>query len=93
MHVSVHVMDLGTPPFTKPLPRNLLTFSFKDAVATIRRTGVEHQYQLVVTRAYEEGEEQLLEEDAESESPFLDMRVRTFQAPARLISTDLFSRR
>lgn len=42
------------------------TISFKDAVATIRRTGVEHQYQLVVTRAYEEGEEQLLEEDAES---------------------------
>lgn len=41
--------------------------SFKDAVATIRRTGVEFQYQLVVTRAYEEGEEQLLEEDAESE--------------------------
>jgi hypothetical protein len=40
---------------------------FKDAVATIRRTGVEHQYQLVVTRAYEEGEEQLLDDDAESE--------------------------
>lgn len=42
---------------------------FKDAVATIRRTGVDFQYQLVVTRAYEEGEEQLLDEDAESESP------------------------
>lgn len=40
---------------------------FKDAVATIRRTGIEHQYQLVVTRAYEEGEEQLLEDDAESD--------------------------
>ncbi|WOO85774.1 Vacuolar import and degradation protein 27 [Vanrija pseudolonga] len=40
---------------------------FKDAVATIRRTGVEFQYQLVVTRAYEEGEEQLLEEDAETD--------------------------
>ncbi|TXT07058.1 uncharacterized protein COLE_06389 [Cutaneotrichosporon oleaginosum] len=40
---------------------------FKDCVATIRRTGVEFQYQLVVTRAYEEGEEQLLEEDAESD--------------------------
>lgn len=45
-----------------------ISHSFKDAVATIRRTGVEFQYQLVVTRAYEEGEEQLLEEDAESES-------------------------
>ena len=41
--------------------------SFKDAVVTIRRAGIEFQYQLVVTRAYEEGEEQLLEEDAESE--------------------------
>ncbi len=40
--------------------------SFKDAVATIRRTSIPFQYQLVITRAYEEGEEQLLEEDAES---------------------------
>ncbi|KAJ9108936.1 hypothetical protein QFC21_000258 [Naganishia friedmannii] len=40
---------------------------YKDAVATIRRTSVEFQYQLVITRAYDEGEEQLLEEDAESE--------------------------
>lgn len=40
---------------------------FKDAVATIRRTSVEYQYQLVITRAYEEGEEQLLEEDAETD--------------------------
>lgn len=44
--------------------------SFQDAVATIRRTGTEYQYQLVVTRAYEEGEEQLLDEDAESKSWF-----------------------
>ena len=29
---------------------------------------MDFQYQLVVTRAYDEGEEQLLEEDAESES-------------------------
>ncbi|WWC71515.1 uncharacterized protein I206_105473 [Kwoniella pini CBS 10737] len=40
---------------------------FPDAVATIRRTGVEYQYQLVVTRAYDEGEEQLLDEDAETD--------------------------
>lgn len=47
-------------------PRHSDTDSFKDAVATIRRTGIDYQFQLVVTRAYEEGEEQLLEEDAES---------------------------
>ncbi|WVQ82121.1 hypothetical protein IAT38_004249 [Cryptococcus sp. DSM 104549] len=40
---------------------------FQDAVATIRRTGIDFQYQLVVTRAYEEGEEQLLDEDAETD--------------------------
>ncbi|KAF2200796.1 VID27-domain-containing protein [Delitschia confertaspora ATCC 74209] len=33
---------------------------FKDCVATIRRTGQEFQYQLVIQRAYEEGEEELL---------------------------------
>lgn len=40
---------------------------YKDAVAAIRRTPTPHNYQLVVTRAYEEGEEQLLEEEDESE--------------------------
>ena len=37
--------------------------SFKDAAASIRRTTTEYNYQLVVQRAYEEGEEQLLESD------------------------------
>ncbi len=40
---------------------------YKDAVAAIRRTGTAHNYQLVVVRAYEEGEEQLLDEEAEGE--------------------------
>lgn len=40
---------------------------YKDAVATIRRTQTEHNYQLVVTRAYDEGEQQLLDEDEESD--------------------------
>lgn len=38
---------------------------YKDCVARIRRTGQDYQYQLVIQRAYEEGEE--LEEDAEDE--------------------------
>lgn len=74
----------------------LLTSSFKDAVATIRRTGVEHQYQLVVTRAYEEGEEQLLEEDAESESYIrctARKRYNKYQRFAPMSSTDRCSRR
>ena len=36
---------------------------FKDAAAYIRRTGQEYQYQLVIQRAYEEGEAELLEEE------------------------------
>jgi VID27 N-terminal region len=38
-------------------------FRFKDAVASIRRTTTEYNYQLAIQRAYEEGEEQLLESD------------------------------
>ncbi|KAF2876714.1 VID27 cytoplasmic protein-domain-containing protein [Massariosphaeria phaeospora] len=48
-------------------PRSVKGYSeliFKDAAATIRRTGQEFQYQLVVQRAYEEGEEDLLAEEA-----------------------------
>ena len=40
-----------------------LVYRFKDAAASIRRTTTEFNYQLVVQRAYEEGEEQLLESD------------------------------
>ena len=41
-----------------------LSFSrFKDAAASIRRTTTEFNYQLVIQRAYEEGEEQLSEND------------------------------
>ncbi|KAI8938769.1 hypothetical protein NX059_004635 [Plenodomus lindquistii] len=47
-------------------PRSVKGYSeliFKDAAATIRRTGQDFQYQLVVQRAYEEGEEDLLAEE------------------------------
>ena len=38
---------------------------FRDAAAYIRRTGQDFQYQLVIQRAYEEGEEGLEDEDGE----------------------------
>jgi hypothetical protein len=47
-------------------PRSVKGYSeliFRDAAATIRRTGQDFQYQLVVQRAYEEGEEDLLDEE------------------------------
>jgi hypothetical protein len=36
---------------------------FKDAAASVLRTTTEFNYQLVIQRAYEEGEEQLYEDD------------------------------
>ncbi|KAF2688047.1 vacuolar import and degradation protein-like protein [Lentithecium fluviatile CBS 122367] len=51
-------------------PRSVKGYSeliFKDAAATIRRTGQEFQYQLVVQRAYEEGEEDLLAEEGDED--------------------------
>ena len=51
-------------------PKGYSELIFKDAVASIRRTGQEYQYQLVVQRAYEEGEEELLT-DEEAENPTL----------------------
>ncbi|KKF92471.1 Vacuolar import and degradation protein 27 [Ceratocystis platani] len=44
-------------------PKGYSELIFKDSAARIRRTGVEFQYQLVVQRVYEEGEEELLAEE------------------------------
>ena len=44
---------------------------FNDAAASIRRTGQHFQYQLVVQRAYEEGEAELAQEDEEDGSDIL----------------------
>ncbi|GAM40919.1 Vid27 family protein [Talaromyces pinophilus] len=64
----------------RPLsPKGYSELIFKDAVATIRRTGQEFQYQLVVQRAYEEGEEELAEEeDDEGAADALDKDERVF---------------
>jgi len=48
----------------RPLsPKGYSELIFKDAAARIRRTGQDFQYQLVVQRVYEEGEEDLLAEE------------------------------
>ena len=47
-------------------PKGYSELIFKDAAASIRRTGQEFQYQLVIQRVYEEGEAELLaDEDGE----------------------------
>ncbi|KAG8628740.1 hypothetical protein KVT40_002605 [Elsinoe batatas] len=48
-------------------PKGYSELIFKDAAASIRRTGQDFQYQLVVQRAYEEGEAELLEEEGGSD--------------------------
>ncbi|ETN41313.1 uncharacterized protein HMPREF1541_03248 [Cyphellophora europaea CBS 101466] len=61
----------------RPLsPKGYSELIYKDAVATIRRTGQDFQYQLVVQRAYEEGEEELGEEEQEPDA--LDQDEKTF---------------
>jgi hypothetical protein len=51
---------------------------FKDGAAYIRRTGQEFQYQLVIQRAYEEGEEELNEEDEEGAGEGSDKDEKAF---------------
>lgn len=45
------------------------TLRYNDAMATVRRiSNMEHNFQLVVTRVYEEGDQELLEDEDESTS-------------------------
>jgi hypothetical protein len=60
---SIIEIPQGQLYIVRPLsPKGYSELIFKDAVATIRRTGQEFQYQLVIQRAYEEGEEELAED-------------------------------
>jgi tRNA (guanine9-N1)-methyltransferase len=52
----------------RPLsPKGYSELIFKDAAASIRRTAQEFQYQLIVQRAYEEGEEELLADEEDDD--------------------------
>ncbi|GKZ22116.1 hypothetical protein AbraIFM66951_008852 [Aspergillus brasiliensis] len=63
---SIIEIPQGQLYLVRPLsPKGYSELIFKDAAASIRRTGQEFQYQLVIQRAYEEGEEELGEEDDE----------------------------
>ncbi|KAF1848455.1 vacuolar import and degradation protein-like protein [Cucurbitaria berberidis CBS 394.84] len=72
-------------------PRSVKGYSeliFKDAAATIRRTGQEFQYQLVIQRAYEEGEEDLLAEEG-GEDAVLDTLAGEKDEKTFLLDEDL----
>ncbi|KAI9800250.1 MAG: hypothetical protein M1825_004234 [Sarcosagium campestre] len=64
---SIIELPQGQLYLVRPLsPKGFSELIFKDAAASIRRTAQEFQYQIVIQRAYEEGEEELLaEEDGE----------------------------
>ncbi|KAG4304924.1 hypothetical protein PORY_001599, partial [Pneumocystis oryctolagi] len=52
-------------------PKGYSECIYKDAAASIKRTLTEFHYQLVIQRAYEEGEEQILNDD-EQQDEFID---------------------
>ncbi|TGO61319.1 hypothetical protein BCON_0028g00360 [Botryotinia convoluta] len=62
---SLIELPQGQLYLVRPLsPKGYSELIFRDAAARIRRTGQDFQYQLVVQRAYEEGEEELLDDEA-----------------------------
>jgi hypothetical protein len=57
--------------FLRGLLKKLTQRSYNDAMATIRRVpAVDHNFQLVITRVFEEGDQELLEDEDESLSCF-----------------------
>ncbi|KMU72630.1 Vid27 family protein [Coccidioides immitis RMSCC 3703] len=63
---SIIEIPQGQLYIVRPLsPKGFSELIFKDAAASIRRTGQEFQYQLVIQRAYEEGEEELVDDENE----------------------------
>lgn len=77
---SIIEIPQGQLYLVRPLsPKGYSELIFKDAAATIRRTGQEFQYQLVIQRAYEEGEEELADdEDEEGAADTLDKDEKVF---------------
>ena len=63
----------------RPLsPKGYSELIYTDARAEIRRTGQEHQYQLVVQRVVEEGEQELADDEDEAADALSDKDEKTF---------------
>jgi tRNA (guanine9-N1)-methyltransferase len=77
---SIIEIAQGELYLVRPLsPKGYSELIFKDAAASIRRTGQEFQYQLVIQRAYEEGEEELTaDEDEQGGSDIPDKDEKVF---------------
>ncbi|KAF8461022.1 VID27 cytoplasmic protein-domain-containing protein [Kalaharituber pfeilii] len=80
-------LDQGQLYIVRPnSPKGYSECIFKDAAACIRRTSTAYQYQLVIQRAYEEGEEQLLD-DAEDADEAKDEKLFLLDESLHLRST------
>ena len=77
---SIIEIPQGQLYLVRPLsPKGYSELIFKDAAATIRRTGQEFHYQLVIQRAFEEGEEELADDDdGQGASDSLDKDEKVF---------------
>ncbi|KAH8673268.1 vacuolar import and degradation protein [Xylariales sp. PMI_506] len=80
---SMIELPQGQLYLVRPLsPKGYSELIFRDATARIRRTGQDFQYQLVIQRVYEEGEEDLLAdeegEDAEINALAAERDEKTF---------------
>ncbi|KAL2072445.1 hypothetical protein VTL71DRAFT_11788 [Oculimacula yallundae] len=80
---SLVELPQGQLYIVRPLsPKGYSELIFKDGAARIRRTNQDFQYQLVIQRAYEEGEEELLDdengEDAEIAALGAERDEKTF---------------
>lgn len=77
---SIIEIPQGQLYLVRPLsPKGYSELIFKDAAASIRRTGQEFQYQLVIQRAFEEGEEELADdEDEQGGNDTLDKDEKVF---------------
>ncbi|KAF2436058.1 VID27-domain-containing protein [Tothia fuscella] len=76
---SVIEVPDGQLYLVRPLsPKGYSELIYKDARASIRRTSTEFNYQLVVTRVFEEGEEELLAEDEDTEDQLQNQDEQAF---------------
>lgn len=65
-YTNISRVHVGLVPFTEGCCF-LAFLRYNDAMATIRRvSSVEHHFQLVITRVYEDGDQELLEDEDES---------------------------
>lgn len=82
---SIIEIPQGQLYIVRPLsPKGYSELIYKDAVASIRRTGQEFQYQLVIQRAYEEGEQELADDNEDDGLENIDKDEKTFLLDQRL---------